>query len=115
MGKNWKGHRGTGNKGGGGGGADLASVRGFACVAGTCDSAREREANRELCNLLNDALDDLYPAADESTADDPEASCMDALQAELAAVRSQSVGGTQRIRTINAVIHLIAIFVPVSF
>lgn len=81
----------------------MASIRGFACVAGTCDGAREREANRELVNLLNDALEELYPVAEASTAgaDAPEMSCMDALQAELAAVRSQSHTATQRVRTIN--------------
>jgi hypothetical protein len=113
MGKNWKGRGGGGGGrggggggrgGGGGGSADLPSVRGFACVAGTCDGAREREANRELVNLLNDALDELYPLPAEAPQEDAEGgqlSVQDALAVELAAVRTQSHGATQRVRSIN--------------
>ena len=52
MGKNWRGPK-NGGHGGGGGGADLTSCRGLACVIGTSDTAREREASKELVNILN--------------------------------------------------------------
>lgn len=59
MGKNWKGHKSRGdwksftN--------DLASCRGHAVVVATCDNLRGREASKELINLLNEAIDILYP------------------------------------------------------
>jgi hypothetical protein len=46
MGKGWQ------KKTGGGGKGDLSSLRGGSCVIATCDVAREREATKELLNLL---------------------------------------------------------------
>ena len=67
MGKGWKG-RGGGGRGGGGGGAhhDLKSVQGHACILGTCDSARVKEGNREMLNLVSEAIEELYPNLDEA-------------------------------------------------
>lgn len=100
MGKNWRGGNGSGG-GGGGGGADLTSVRGYGCVIGTCDMAREREANKELVNLLNQTLDDLYPL-EQAPKDESNLSVQDALAAELNAVRSQSHASTQRVLTLKS-------------
>jgi hypothetical protein len=59
MGKNWKGPR---NHGGGKSfTSDIASCRGHAVVVATCDNLRGREASKELVNLLNEAMDTLYP------------------------------------------------------
>jgi len=53
MGKGWKNNdrRGGGNSSKGIN--DIGSAKGFPCVIGTCDGAREREATKELSNLLN--------------------------------------------------------------
>lgn len=49
MGKNWKAFH---SSGGGGSKNDFSSCRGFAVIMGTCDAAREREATKELINIL---------------------------------------------------------------
>jgi hypothetical protein len=49
MGKNWKAFH---TSGGGGSKNDFSSCRGFAVIMGTCDAAREREATKELINIL---------------------------------------------------------------
>jgi len=41
------------------GGNALANCRGFGCVMGTCDAARERETSKELVNLLTQAIEQL--------------------------------------------------------
>jgi hypothetical protein len=50
MGKGWK--KSGGGGGGGGAKGDLSSLRGSGCIIATCDVAREREATKELTNLL---------------------------------------------------------------
>ena len=35
----------------------LGDCRGFGCVMGTCDAARERETSKELVNLLTQAIE----------------------------------------------------------
>jgi hypothetical protein len=49
MGKGWQ-------KKTGGGKGDLSSLRGGSCVIATCDVAREREATKELINLLTQVV-----------------------------------------------------------
>lgn len=46
---------------------DLASCRGRGIFLATCQSAKEREASRELVTLITDVIEELYPAdpADE--------------------------------------------------
>lgn len=56
MGKGY--HKKNSNKSSGG---DLSSLRGSSCVIATCDVAREREATKELVNLLTQTIDELYP------------------------------------------------------
>lgn len=59
-----------------------------------------------MVNILSEALDELYPIEDTAAAvNDPTTTCIDALQAELEAVRNQSHTGTQRVRSINTVRH----------
>ena len=41
--------------------ADLTSARGHSCVLATCDASREREASKELVNLLQQAMEARYP------------------------------------------------------
>lgn len=41
---------------------DIASCRGHGIFLATCQSAREREASRELVTLITDAIEYLYPA-----------------------------------------------------
>lgn len=95
MGKGWR---------GGKFGGDLTSARGSACVIGTCDTARERESSKELVNILNQALDALYPTVAE-TADrgkgNDTPSIQDELAAEISAVRSGSHTMTQRVVSVH--------------
>lgn len=103
MGKNWKGR---GGGGGGGGGGDFTNCRGFACVIGTCDAAREKESNKELTNLLNQAIERVYPPSSSGSAEaEPaaakEESIADMLQNELKQFRQQKHSGAQDIVTIN--------------
>lgn len=35
----------------------LGDCRGYGCVMGTCDAARERETSKELVNLLTQAIE----------------------------------------------------------
>lgn len=64
MGKNWKGkvnnnHNYQSN--------DFASCRGYGVIIGTCDAAREREANKELLNILSNEIEmnpELYKSQD---------------------------------------------------
>jgi hypothetical protein len=53
MKKIWKGNSG----GPGGSSSDLSSCRGHGIVIATCDVAREREASKELVNLLTQAIE----------------------------------------------------------
>ena len=62
MGKDWNNRSsGGGGGGGGGGGNDVQSIRGYGAIIGTCDAAREKESNKELINLVNQAIERLYP------------------------------------------------------
>ena len=107
MGKNWKGGgRGGGRGGGGGGGGDLASCRGYAAVIGTCDAAREKESNKELSNLLNQAIEQLYPPIQEKPQEDTQESSNkhesieDMLRSEVLQVKQQKKSG-QDVMSIN--------------
>ena len=71
MGGKWKGHkggRGGGGGGGWGGGAynDLKSVQGHACILGTSEGSRVKEGNKEILNLVSEAIEELYPDLDKS-------------------------------------------------
>jgi hypothetical protein len=61
MGKNWKGGQRGQRKGGGSASKSnsLASCRGFPFVLATCDTARERESNKEIVNLLTLGMEEL--------------------------------------------------------
>lgn len=59
MGKNWKG--GKNQAAYKGGQHDFASCRGHGVIIGTSDAARERETSKELVNLLNQAIEEIYP------------------------------------------------------
>lgn len=50
---------------------DLGSCKGHGVVLATCDAAKEREASKELCNVITDAVEQLYPedVGDSSTND----------------------------------------------
>jgi hypothetical protein len=106
MGKNWKG--GKNNKGGGH--HDFASCRGHGVIIGTCDAARERETSKELVNLLNQAIEEVYPnlenekddeedadvPGDNNVADDgPSSSIEKELKAELQEVKQRKHSSTQ--------------------
>jgi hypothetical protein len=73
MGKNWRGkkdfnHSGARGKGGNssasGGVHGITSCRGYAVIVGTCDTVREREANKELVNLLTQGIEDMIEAGE---------------------------------------------------
>ena len=68
MGKGWRNFKGKGGGGGGTGGFhnDLKSVQGHACILGTSDSTRVKEANKDMLNLVNEAVEELYPRLDEA-------------------------------------------------
>jgi hypothetical protein len=102
MGKNWNG-RGGGRGGGGGGGNDLSNCRGYAAVIGTCDAAREKESNKELTNLLSQAIERLYPRPDSQLDDNAnkEDSIADLLQNELKQLQKQKHSGAQDVVSIN--------------
>ena len=71
MGKNWRGGKGRRGAGGGGGGAnDVSSLRGNGCILATCEGARVRETNKEVLNLINHAIENIYPGLDEMDDDD---------------------------------------------
>lgn len=62
MGKGWKGSNSKQEgKKGGGFAHDFSSCRGFGVIIATCDGAKERETSRELVNLVNDAIERIYP------------------------------------------------------
>jgi hypothetical protein len=104
MGKNWSG-RGGGRGGGGGGGNDLSNCRGYAAVIGTCDAAREKESNKELTNLLSQAIERLYPRHDtqlhQEGSANKEDSIADLLQNELKQLQKQKHSGAQDVVSIN--------------
>ncbi len=129
MGKKWLGHRerhggrGGGGRGGAGGGdTGLQSCRGLAIIVGTCDSVREREANKELLNILTQAIEDMVEAGElpvcwgnvaatvststqhESDEDAPPTDSVAAmLAAEVAQLRNQdgSTGGGSAVLSVN--------------
>jgi len=88
----------------------LTSARGFSCVLATCDGAREREASKELSNLLTQALES-FPfdtAADNdaiSSSLNPDSSTTNDIQAELAReiahLKKQNGASAQLLSTIN--------------
>lgn len=51
------------------GGADLKAAIGAGAVLATCDGAREREAAKELMNLLQQAREAIYPPSEAAPAD----------------------------------------------
>eukprot|EP00981_Chlorochromonas_danica_P006616 scaffold1439_cov179-Ochromonas_danica.AAC.4 len=106
MGKKWQGNK--GKRGGGGesnkGGHDIPSCKGYPILMGTCDAAKERESSRELVNLLNDLIEELYPITSnpsllvESTASK---SIEEMMRAEIEEVKEQKHTGTQNVVSIN--------------
>jgi hypothetical protein len=107
MGKNWKGGRGGGGRGGGGksGNGDMTSCRGCKCIMATCDPAREREASKELVNLLNQAIEKLIGSDDNindnNDIDTSNMSLQEQLSAEISEVKGQNHQSTQQIMSIN--------------
>lgn len=73
MGKNWRSH-GDRNREAGRDSRpqheDLNSIRGLGCIIATCDAAREKEANKELVNLVTQAIERLYPEIEDASAVD---------------------------------------------
>ncbi len=71
MGKNWRRH-GDRNREAGRDNRpqheDLNSIRGLGCIIATCDAAREKEANKELVNLVTQAIERLYPDIENTPA-----------------------------------------------
>lgn len=103
MGKNWKG---KGGGGGGGGSNDLSNCRGYAAVMATCDAAREKESNKELTNLLSQAIECLYPKAVVSNQQEESSSAVgdsiaDLLQQELKQLQNNKHKGAQDVVSIN--------------
>lgn len=103
MGKNWKG---KGGGGGGGGNNDLSNCRGYAAVMATCDAAREKESNKELTNLLNQAIERLYPKPVASSQQEDGSSAAgdsiaDLLQQELKQLQKNKHTGAQDVVSIN--------------
>jgi hypothetical protein len=101
-----------------GGASDLSSARGFPCVAGSCDTVREREAARELVTLVQDCLDALYPdlglTEEEGAGENKEGGCetesqprmvsiQDELVREISSVKTQSHRSAQRVVSLHTV------------
>ena len=108
MGKNWKGGRGGGGGGRGGGGSnDTASVRGNAAIIATCDAARERETNKEMLNLLNQTIEEIYPelvevsGSIESDETVETKTSSDFLSEEIAALRQQTKKSSVMLMSVN--------------
>jgi hypothetical protein len=100
------------------GASDLSSARGFPCVAGSCDTVREREAARELVTLVQDCLDALYPDVlteeeerkgdigedDRGHENEPRSmSIQDELVREISSVKTRSHRSTQRVVSLHTV------------
>jgi hypothetical protein len=123
MGKNWRGGKGGGRDGGGkggGGGGDnsFASCKGHGVILASCDTAREREANKEIINIVDMIVEewensgkitrkedtqksnDTATTADGSGREDKEESMADLLAAEIAEVKKSANRG-QNARIIN--------------
>mmetsp|Transcript_9048 Transcript_9048/g.13596 ORF Transcript_9048/g.13596 Transcript_9048/m.13596 type:complete len:307 (-) Transcript_9048:186-1106(-) len=77
MGKGWHG------KPSGGKGPDVASARGHCSILATCDVAREKEATKEILNLLNQILDEVYPESDNTSSSGKSMSVEELLAAEI--------------------------------
>ena len=84
---------------------DSSSCRGHPVIMCTCDTARERESNKELVTLLTQAIDELYPQSKENEEDQEQApgyqSIQQLLAEEVKKVKSQSHRSTQSVMTIN--------------
>lgn len=110
MGKNWHGNRGS--KGGGHSSHDIPSCKGYPVIMGTCDAARERETSRELVNLLNDAIEALYPrpsAPHSDQADGHGKSIAEMMRAEIEEIKGQKHADTQSVVSINTGVKGIAL------
>lgn len=109
MGKNWKGpgggRGGRGGRGGGGSSNDTSSCKGHGAIMGTCDAARERETSKEMVNLLNQAIETLYPATQMVTEDVEQeswgGSVKDMLAQEISQVRKQKHSATQNVMSVD--------------
>ena len=115
MGKDWRGDKGSrGGRGGRGGGPNangLQSCRGHAVIIGTCDVVRERESNKEMISLLNEAVEKLQeqgelpkpdvPEEDEDEGADGEGTMADMLAAEIKQVKEKK-GLTQDFFSVNS-------------
>ena len=109
MGKNWKGpggggRGGRGGRGGGGSSNDTSSCKGHGAIMGTCDAARERETSKEMVNLLNQAIENLFPAPQTAAEDEQEpygGSVKDMLAQEISQVRKQKHSATQNVMSVD--------------
>lgn len=97
---------------------DFVSCRGHPVIIATCDPAREREATKELVNLLNQTIeeygllteDNALSSAEGNSSNNPEQeSISDMIQQELAQVRCQQHSGTQCIVSVKSGVKGIAI------
>ena len=107
MGKNWKGHKYTPP----GGSNDLSSCRGLGVVIASCDSAREREASKELVDLFNEVIgemkeiderDDDSDCNDDNIPKTSAESVQSMLFKELDEIRQQKHATSQNAMSINS-------------
>jgi len=85
-------------------GTKLSSARGHPCVIGTCDNAREREATKELMNLLNQAIEEKYSTIDDlipSSIPSPEESIQGMLAREVEELKNVKSEKSQRVVSLN--------------
>lgn len=110
MGKNWKGpggggRGGRGGRGGGGSSNDTSSCKGHGAIMGTCDAARERETSKEMVNLLNQAIESIFPASPAAAEDEEQesrgGSVKDMLAQEISQVRKQKHSATQNVMSVD--------------
>ena len=113
MGKNWRGGRGGGR--GFGGQNTIGSCRGHGIIMGTCDTAREREANKEMINLIDLLIEEMEESGQLQKAESKDASkeggggttgpVSDSIEALMAAeiqqVQNQAHSGTQNAMAVN--------------
>lgn len=90
---------------GGGGNNSTSSVRGHGAILGTCESARGREASKELVNLLTQTIEMMEVPMSESSSSAPSSgvqlSAKDELEAELAEIRQKSHKATQQVISVD--------------
>jgi hypothetical protein len=74
---------------------DFSSCRGYGIILATCDAARERETSKELVNIVNDAIERVYPESlvDKNVVDSEELASRDvpSSSSSLAALLKQEI------------------------